>query len=648
MKKTALVLFTLVVFGIGKSGLATEPQFTAVLDKQTVTVNEEIHLNVKVAGAKGSLQAPKLPSLANFEIFYSGRSSQFSFINGRSESMTEFNYVMIPKTPGQFVLQPLEININGKVYQSDKINITVLDNQSTSVSSNASLQQQRSAPTFQPQATPQKTTGANSGAFQNQNFQQAPPAASAGEDQHIFLRVNPSKVTVYTNEQLLLVYSLYTNLDTRYEGFEQEPETSGFWIEEFPMEQDLGRDTEMVGGRKYIRADIKKIALFPTAAGEYWIKPGVIKASIQIPERSSSVFDEFFNDSFFSGAGLFGRREDKKLTQPPIRIEVKSLPDTGKPASFKGAVGEYRMSTGLDKKVVNQNEALTLTINIEGEGNIETLSPPIFPQIADVKVYESDTKSQLFRVRNVIAGKKTFEMIMIPGKAGELAIPSLEFSFFNPKSGQYVMLKSEAYKVQVNPSSTPPPSLPKELILGEGGEKKEVKKEGEDIHYIREMISVNSFDRLLLWFEIINFVLTVTGIVLIFVRRRDEFFAENISFKRTYFAKKYARQGLKRLNKLAQSSESGGKTTQQFFDESARILNQYLADKLNLSSHGLTQDIVERHLLARDATPETLEKIRECYGISDQVRFGKMTELQENRRAMIERIQQIMEELERL
>ena len=105
-KRVFLVFLVAAIFSAASNGMADEAKITAALGKQSAQVNEEIHLSIKVTGVRGSLQAPKIPSLQSFEIFYSGRASHFSFINGRTESMTEFDYVLIPRASGRFILQP--------------------------------------------------------------------------------------------------------------------------------------------------------------------------------------------------------------------------------------------------------------------------------------------------------------------------------------------------------------------------------------------------------------------------------------------------------------------------------------------------------------------------------------------------------------
>ncbi len=626
--------------------IAEDVQISASVDQDQVQVNEEIHLNVRIAGVRGSIQAPQLPSLEGFDVFYSGRSSRYSFVNGHSEAMTEFNYVLISKTPGQFVLLPIEVKIGDKTYQTNPIKIFVEGG------GIASLPQPQKVLQTSGFAFPQRPTP-----MQTPQFQGSPtamqPSSNAGAqlndiDQNIFLKVIPNQTVVYTNQQLVLIYSLYTRYDTRYEGFVEEPETSGFWIEEFPMDPNIGKDTEMVNGKKFVRADVKKVALFPTAPGEYEIKPGVVKTSVQIEEPNDSMMDEFFKDSFFNQSGIFGRRVEKMLAPPAMRIQVKALPEEGKPESFKGAVGDFKMATHIDKRIVNQNEAITLQIVLEGEGNIETLMAPVVPKIKDTKIYEADTQTQLFKAQNVIAGKKTFEIVIIPGEAGELNVPSIEFSFFNPKLERYVILKSDSYKIKVNPSSTPAPLVPKELMKGD--EKKSIRLEAEDIQYIKERSSTDHDQAIkfsVFGLALLNGLLTFFTIALAIMRRRNEFLDQNVSLKRTLFAKKFAAQGLNRLNRLAKTSSQDGQSDESFFDESAKILNQYLSDKLNLSTHGLTQDLIEQRLVGRKISSDFVQKIQNCYSICDQIRFGKMGAVGVNREEMIHQIREIIYALER-
>ena len=132
------------------------------------------------------------------------------------------------------------------------------------------------------------------------------------------------------------------------------------------------------------------------------------------------------------------------------------------------------------------------------------------------------------------------------------------------------------------------------------------------------------------------------------MRKRSEYLEHNIPVKRTLFAKKNASRSLGRLNRMARSAVHDPKSFEAFFEEGARILNQYLSDKLNLSPQGLTQDAVEHQPQERQADSSTIQKIRECYEICDMVRFGRLNPQGIDCGSMIKRIREIIEIVERL
>jgi len=601
------------------------------VDKQTVYQDEEVSLNVKIFGVSGNIAAPRLPHFQAFDSFYSGRASHFTFVNGKSESLVAFNYVLVPKSAGIFKIEPIEVVIDGKIYKTEAIQIEVL---AQSAASQVPAVPQQSP--VQPQPPPSSLLAQRTAAY-------PVTTVSQGGDENIFLRVVPSRQEVYTNEQLLLTYSLLTRYDTRYEGFDQEPETSGFWIEDFPMDKDIGKQTETVNGRKYVRADIKKSALFPTAPGEYVIKPGTIKASVQIQQSSNNFLDEFFNDSFFNGSGMFARRVDKLLTVPPIKITVKPLPDAGKPKSFNGAVGDFRLSSSIDKHLINQNEPVTLRMVIEGQGNVETLARPPVPEMPDVKIYDSDTKSDFFKTQDLIAGKKTFEVIFIPRLAGSLIIPPIEFSFFNPRTGAYQTLVTERYEVKVNQSFSPVPETPKELLSVTEKAKQEVKSEGRDIRYIHEKMTpswtwLNSY---LLGVGSLSTLFAVAAVILFGIRRNEEFLDSNTSVKRDRYALKNA---VKQTRRLRGMLTKDGKSEQLFFDEAERLMNQYLADKLNLSPQALTQNLVAEKLTERGVSGQAIQKIQKFYDDCGMIRFAPPGSFLARSNEILEAIESILRE----
>ncbi|MBI3314267.1 MAG: protein BatD [Candidatus Omnitrophica bacterium] len=605
---------------------AEDIQVTSDFDKRSAQVDEEIHLTIRIQGARGNIQAPRLPALKAFDTYYSGRSSRITFVNNVSSSTMEFSYVLIPRSAGRFNMPSVEIPVDGKVFRTDPVDLEVTG--------------QRSPVTAGTQAPPIPQTQAPV---------QEPPMTFRPDDENIFVKAWVDKTTVYPNEQILLTYSLYTRYDTRYEGFQEEPQITGFWIEDFPMDREIPRETVRMGSKRYVKADVKKIALFPTTAAEYTIQPGTLKASIREEPQTSGVFDEFFNDSFFSGGSFFAQRQNRLIKPPPIHITVRPFPEAGKPESFQGAVGNFRLSSSIDKELVKQNEPVTMKIVIEGEGNIETLTKPQLPDISGFKVYDADTSSQLFKNGNIIGGRKTFEIVFIPLEAGSKKIPSIEFSFFNPVRAQYATLRTPVYNLKVEPSTQTfqmPASLSQQEVF-----KKNIQLVERDIRYIHEDIPSPTGARIFNFFY--YGLMTAGGILTLLVlmgiqrERTERIFAKDTALRRNRLAKSQAEAGIRGLKKTQYSKDP--KATAQFFDQIEKIISQYLSNKFNLSAYGMTRIELEDKLRNVLGPEDPLHNnILEFYRICDEYRFGKGALLEEHKSDALRLLQDTIARVEKM
>jgi len=635
--KKILVIFGILWLAASYAGWASDVQVAGSLDKNQAQIDEEVSFTIRILGAPGNIPAPRLPAFEGFDSFYTGRTSQFTFVNGRSSSSVEFSYVLVPKVAGRFTLQPVEVWIEGKRFLTPVLEIEVMSPQVQA------LQQARPAPVYQP---PQ-TTAVPAPSAPPVTQPTAPPPQVINDD-NIFVEAAVDKPTLYPNEQIVLTYTLYTRYDTRYEGFEEEPSVSGFWIEDFPLERDLSRDTVTKNGKRYVKADIRKIALFPTAPADYTIQPGVLKVSVREQPRTTSLFDDFFDDSFFTGASFFARRVDRLLKPPPIAVKVRPFPETGKPASFTGAVGQFRISASVDKNEVKQNEPVTLKLVIEGEGNIETLLKPSIPELTAFKIYDGDSSSQLYKVGANIAGKKEFEMIFIPTEAGDLAIPPLEFSYFDPRRETYEILRTPPFPLRVAPSSEPV-RLPAELAQREAF-KKEIQLEAKDIRYIHEEWPsgrLAALSRLLFWgLALVNLL----GVLLVgngLLRKREEaLFSVDTALRRRKLARSIAGRRVKNLKKLARSEKR--QEAEQFLAEAEKVLSEYLSNKFNVSAYRFTKEWLTGRLSEEwGAEDPLLKEIRRFYDLAAETRFGRGVLALADRRQFLDLIERVIQRVEK-
>jgi hypothetical protein len=151
-------------------------------------------------------------------------------------------------------------------------------------------------------------------------------------------------------------------------------------------------------------------------------------------------------------------RTSAKLSSeaPAVTVAVLPFPEKDKPASFNGAVGQYQFKVGfLSPATITAGDEISLSLEITGKGNIKSVPLPNlccqpgfsgFFQTSDLppdEKVEGNTKSAVVKLRALTADIKE--------------IPSVEFSFFDPETSQYAVLRSPPIPITVNPAKSPPP-----------------------------------------------------------------------------------------------------------------------------------------------------------------------------------------------
>lgn len=142
-----------------------------------------------------------------------------------------------------------------------------------------------------------------------------------------------------------------------------------------------------------------------------------------------------------------------KLTAdaPPITVVVMPFPAKGKPASFKGAVGELTISTSLlTSPNVVVDEKMQLEIQVTGLGDLRTVS---LPDLSNFRPFFR--LGDLPTVGQIQDNKKNFIIEISPLSTAVKEVPGVEFSFFNPLIGVYATVKSPPIPITVKAHQTP-------------------------------------------------------------------------------------------------------------------------------------------------------------------------------------------------
>jgi hypothetical protein len=517
---------------------ADDVSFHSSVDNSRPGVGERFTLTfvLENAGMGGGKEFSP-PDLSDFYILSGpNQSSSIQFINGSLSSSVTYSYILQPKGPGKHRIPSATVEVDRKKYSTQAIELEVV---------------QGSSSPGQPQ---DKRSKADDDIADN-----------------IFLKAVVDKKRVLQGEQINLTFKLYTRVSVNDYGISKVPSLIGFWSEEVPVPGNIQVTTEQVNGRQFRVGIIKKIALFPTQAGELEITPMEVQTAIRVKrERGRDPFDMFFRDF----GDPFGRTITYMLQSQPIKITVDPLPE-GAPQGFRGAVGNFALDVAIDKNRVKADEPVNLTVTLSGTGNVKLLEAPDLVLPSGVDNYPPKVKEEINREGGVISGKKIFEYLLIPRNPGKRSFEPVDYTCFDPASGEYVTLTSGGIDLEVESSGLAASVLPGERT------RSSVALLSEDIRFIKvgdlSLIRRNEFlfDRSVAAGMIFLPLAGFFG-VLLFGRHLQRS-RKDISAYRRRRASRKAQKGFKRVSAAMKTG-----STLDFYHLLSLTLWQYLGDKLDI------------------------------------------------------------------
>ena len=260
--------------------------------------------------------------------------------------------------------------------------------------------------------------------------------AQAPSSEALFIRALVDNDRPYLGQQVTYSLRIYQRQDADLSSVQVRytpPDFAGFW-----NSQRTGQDEfdETVEGNEYRVVEVRTI-LFASVVGAGGIEPAVLEIS-------------------GGTSGTPGR-----LESDAVPVEVRPLP-VPEPAGFTGAVGSLDISVSVDADTGVLNEPVLFTVRIAGEGNIEALPDPEWPELAGWRVIESPVSVDSQVVAGRITGSRTYEIALMPRQAGSLAIPEIRYPYFDPVLQRYVERETPPLSVTVAGLDGEPavPSLP--------------------------------------------------------------------------------------------------------------------------------------------------------------------------------------------
>jgi len=588
------LLFTSVLPSIS-TGAADQVEIEAVLDRDTIGLDEQAILQVIIRSTDQNIAAPNLPTLPMFDVYSQGRSSNISITNGAVSASLTYRYILMPKKAGTYPIEQIAVVHENKRFVADALEITVLDK---GVATSPELEDQA--------------------------------GDGQGGSKDYFLEADVDDSKPYVGEQITFTLKFFIAVQSFGSPELTEPTLTGFWSEV------LGNKPvyfQSINNRRYKVVE-RKYALFPTQTGELTIGRALIRTTI-------AARNQGYKDPFDIFGNVFGRGTDVTVRSQPVTVKVRPLPEQGKPKDFTGTVGKFSITATIDKKEVEVNQPVTVVFKITGVGNVKSVAEPIMPNLPDFRIYRASSSENMTKLNDLLGGTKIFEEVFIPGQPGEQEIPAVSYNYFDPQAVKYRTISTQSFKIKVRKpegfvASPEVPFTPGELSIG---------SESRDIRYIKTDIGdTQPKGEILLMtpaYIIVNSLPLAVLAGLVIVRKRQARYQADVGYARSRTASKAARKRLSKARSLAKAA-----TLSEFYAELSLVLTAYIADKLNISPYGLTTDRIKLLLTEREAGDQLANDVISVIMQCDFARFAPSSLAKSDMDDALKKVEQIMAGIE--
>lgn len=554
LKKLAIVFCVCLAF----LASAQTPAFYAQVSKNRVAVGEQFQIAFTLNGPGNNLV---YSNLKDFNIHMGPNQSQsMSIVNGNMSQSTTISFIISAKKEGKITIGPASVMANGnQKLETAPIVIEVIKGSAQ--------------------------------ASQGNNPSDPNQFASEITNEDLFVRTFLSKAKCYIGEQITVTQKVYSRVDLR--GFQniKFPPYNGFWSQQEEGNKQINLQQEVLNGITYFVAEYNKVYLFPQRSGTLNIEPVELECIVRraTQRQPRNIFEQFFGAGGYEDVAV-------KVKSKPVKVEVKELPEEGKPEGFTGAVGNFSYKTELSKEQVKANDAVNIKLTVTGKGNIALLEAPKAELPESFETYDPKV-NETIKTSGGVSGSKTFDYLVIPREKGEFIINGLNFSFFDPEKKQYVKLPSADMKLSV--------------LEGDGSSaqvivphKKGLNETENDIRYIKrgdlglQKTEDEFFSSPLHYALLVVPVLLFLGGV-ITVKQRIKANSDMPALKQ----RKAARIAKKQLAAAEKYMQANRKD--EFFNEVLNALNKYISDKLGLPVADLSKDRISEMLLQRQVSEQT-------------------------------------------
>lgn len=527
--------------------MMAQVQFEAKVSKTKLGVNERLTVTFSM-NADGDNFTP--PAFEGFRVF-SGpfQSVNQMWTNGRMTFNKSYSYVLTPMQKGTLTIRQASIEIGGQLYKTTPIKVTITNA--------VELPKDPYAP---------------------QTF---------GYDD-LQLVAEVSKGNPYLNEPITVVYKLYFGYYAEVRGWHEveKPKYNDFWSQNIDVKELKVEETTYNGERTRMVV-LRKTVLYPQKSGKLTIEPLSLDFDLVLPTNRRDFW-----------GNVQVKETSKRVTTGLRTINVKPLPEAGKPVDFSGAVGDFTFTATPSRTAVKNGETLDLVVKVSGKGNLKLfdLPKPIVPSA--LEMYDPVRSENVTTPLSGMTGSISDKYTIIPQYKGNYPIKPMSFSYFDLSTGRYKTITSPEIMVKVldgptvgGSSSPSAASIKQDVATSQQFQFVKLKTKLTPLHRTDFFGSPSFFMMIGLPFALIPFFL-------LFMKRKeanDRDVAGRKSRASNQLARRYLGQAKKQLgNKEA------------FYVALEKAMHNFLKAKLQIETSEMSKDKIREILLSRNADPETV------------------------------------------
>jgi len=379
-------ILLVILFGFFSCIISAQVNFRANLSKSSLGINERVRVDF-IIDKDGDNFTP--PEFENFRIVAGpSQSIKNSWINGKRSYSKTYTYFLSPIKKGNFKIGQASIQVGDEIYKTMALNLVVASAVDKPLN---------------------------------------PNDPSYVADKNIHLVAEVSKTNPYLNEPISIVYKLYVSPDTGVNNWREldAPRYADFWSKNINI-KNLTVENGTYKGEPYRYVILRKTVLYPQKIGELSIEPLVLDITVQTPSNRRDFFGQIINNTV-----------NKTVSAGKIKVQVKPLPEMGRPNNFSGAVGKFDLFVTTSKKELLLSEAFQLDLEIKGNGNFNLFAFPSINLPQSLEVYEPERSEKLTTNFKGIRGSIKDQYTIVPSSAGKYSIPRISFNYFDPNDSKY-------------------------------------------------------------------------------------------------------------------------------------------------------------------------------------------------------------------